>query len=372
MRYRLVISILTLFFFGCRQAYIPPPVKEEKGLLVVNGFINSTAGEETVITLSRSKNIGDTLPEQLENGAQVFVESNTGQSYFLIPKSNGSYSSVVPIQPVSMYRLKIVTQGGTQYLSDYVPVKQTPPIDSLTWEQPDDAFVYVNTHDPANATKYYRYDYVETWEYHSSFETVWGANNGILFGRDSSNQIYFCWSTDSSRDIILTNSLKLSNDVISHFQIAHILQNSPKLGIRYSILVSQYSLTKEAYDFWDILQKNTQQVGSLFDPQPSQLKSNIHNINDPSEPVLGYVSVTSVQQQRLFISHFDLNNWSTYLPSVPDCQKDSIYVQFPFYNYPNPYYVPYYFVTGGPLYVIPAPCVDCTLHGGTNKKPSFW
>jgi hypothetical protein len=372
MRNYLIILCIVLFISSCRQAYIPPPVKQDKGLLVVNGFINSTPGGETVITLSRSKNIGDTLPERFEQNAQVFVESNTGQSIFLFARSNGVYSNVLPIQSSLMYRLKILTVDGTQYLSDYVPVKQTPPIDSLTWEQPGDAVVYVNTHDPANNTKFYRYDFVETWEYHSDFETVWGVNNGIVFGRDSSNQIYFCWNTDSSKDIILANSLKLSDDVISHFAVTRILQNSPKIGIRYSILVNQYSLTKEAYDFWSILQKNTQQVGSLFDPQPSQLKSNIHNIKDPSEPVLGYVSVTSVEQQRLFISHFDLTNWSTYIPSVPDCQKDSLFIQFPIYTYPNPYFVPYYFVTGGPLYVIPAPCVDCTLHGGTNKKPSFW
>ena len=369
-----VLLYTVLFFLGsCRQSYDPPQVNANKNFLVVNGFINSTPNGITTIYLSRSKNISDSLPAPAENGAQVSVESNVGQSYLLIPQTNGGYAAAIPIQPSILYRLRILTQNGTQYLSDYVAARITPPVDSLTWDQPNDALVFVSTHDPANNSKYYRYDYTETWEYHAAFETIWGVDsNKILFARDTSNQIFRCWSTDNSTDIATATSIKLNQDIINHFQVARIPQNSSKIAVRYSILVNQYSITKDAYDFWQILQKNTQQVGTLFDPQPSQIKSNIHNINNLQEPVLGYLSVTSVEQKRLFINHYQLTNWAINSPSTPGCQKDSILINFPHYTYPNPYFVPYYFVSGGPLYVIPAPCVDCTIHGGTNKEPSYW
>jgi hypothetical protein len=43
------------------------------------------------------------------------------------------------------------------------------------------------------------------------------------------------------------------------------------MAVRYSINVRQYGLTKEAYNYWQIIQKSSQQSGSIFDPQPAQV-----------------------------------------------------------------------------------------------------
>src|SRR5437764_6087725 len=152
------VLLYTLLFFlaACRHSYDPPQVNANKNFLVVNGFINSTPNGISTIYLSRSKNISDSLPSPAENGAQVSVESNVGQSYQLIPQTNGGYAAAFPVQPSILYRLRIQTQNGTQYLSDYVAAKITPPIDSLTWEQPNDGVIFINYHDTTNISKYYR------------------------------------------------------------------------------------------------------------------------------------------------------------------------------------------------------------------------
>ncbi|MFL5788537.1 MAG: DUF4249 domain-containing protein [Flavisolibacter sp.] len=374
MRIKQFLIITLILVASCRQPYNPPAVKVNNNFLVVDGFLNATPNSVTTISLSRTRNLVDTINRKPEENAEVFIEEASGVTIRLSPQGNGLYSSSSFINPSGSYQLKITTIDGSQYQSEFVPVVNTPPIDSLTWEQKDDARIFVFSHNPANNIWYYHWDYTETWEYVSNFETVYGVNsNNIIFERDTSNQIYHCWRNNNSTDIVIGNSLKLNQDIINHFPITVIPQNSAKIAIRYSILVNQYGLTKEGYEFWQTLQKNTQQVGSIFDPQPSQLKSNIHNITNPKEPVMGFFSASTVQQKRIFINHRNLVNWVYNGPDQPGCSTKELPSSFPYYNYPDTTFVPYYFTAGGNIMVIiQAPCVDCTRHGGTNHKPSYW
>jgi hypothetical protein len=116
------------------------------------------------------------------------------------------------------------------------------------------------------------------------------------------------------------------------------------------------------------LQKNTEQRGSLFDAQPSQLKGNIQNLNNPGEPVIGYLSASSVQEKRLFIRRSEItdkyNFATTCTAMIVPTDSAVFYLQ-------TMKKKPAYFVTGG-LAISSIECVDCTVQGGTNIKPLFW
>jgi hypothetical protein len=369
------ISFLFLLLFtACRQAYEPPAIKAPNHFLVVEGVINAAPNSKTTIVLTRARNLSDTILTSPESAAIVKIESKAGSFYNLVEQGNGSYvTDRLTLNKNDSYRLKISTVDGKEYASEFVPVKATPPIDSLSWTQDKDVTVYANTHDPLNAARYYRWDFVETWQYQSQLQASLGASNGLIFYRDSTNQIFNCWSQDSATEIILASSINLGQDVIDHAPITIIKQSSEKISVRYSILVKQYALTEEAYKYWEILQKNTQQLGTLFDPQPSQLKSNIHNIANASEPVLGFVSACVVEEKRLFINNRELQNWAP----VPEenCMLKAIPqdpVNYLIYNDQDTAYVPYYFVSGGGIMLAKKICLDCTTKGGTNQKPFFW
>ncbi|MEP6584579.1 MAG: DUF4249 domain-containing protein, partial [Ginsengibacter sp.] len=241
--------------------------------------------------------------------------------------------------------------------------------------QPDDLNIYVNTHDPANATKYYRWEYVETIQYDAQNQSEIGVNNGLMYFRDASNQIYHCWHINNSTDIFIGSTTALTEDVVNEFPIIKIPQNSEKVGIRYGILVKQYAITQQAYLYFQILKKNTEQQGSIFDVQPSQLRGNIHSVNDPNETVIGFVTASNVSQQRLFIRNDELTNW---MRSNPQGICDAVTLQtnptnYLIYTYPDPAFVPWYFTCmGGCLIVTKKECVDCREQGGTNIKPSYW
>jgi hypothetical protein len=144
-----------------------------------------------------------------------------------------------------------------------------------------------------------------------------------------------------------------------------------ELGATYSILVEQFAISSASYSFWQLLLQNTEQLGSLFDPQPTQLPGNIHSVSNPNEPVLGYMSAATLQEQRIFIQNAELPTWG--YSAQTGC---SLYLVSPdsFAYYYGIGYIP---VSQNPppaggYYSSLNTCVDCTLQGGTNVKPSFW
>ena len=163
-------ATLMILFVCCKQEYIPPVNEENANLLVVEGFLNSGQGP-TTIRLSRSVGLTDTTQKKIERGAKVNVEGEDGSSFALAGNNNGEYSiSQLPLLNNVKYRLHIKTINGKEYASDFVPIKITPPIDSITWQSESDGLrLYVNTHDPQNATKYYQWEFEETWEFRSAY-----------------------------------------------------------------------------------------------------------------------------------------------------------------------------------------------------------
>ena len=62
----------------------------------------------------------------------VTVESDQNSIYPLTEKTPGKYSAAnLNLDITHQYRLRIKTPDNQQYLSDLVPVKITPPIDSI-------------------------------------------------------------------------------------------------------------------------------------------------------------------------------------------------------------------------------------------------
>ncbi len=368
---------MLLYLANCKQAYDPPAIQAKNNYLVVDGIINTDVGGVTTVNLNRTRNLGDTVQTGIpELNAQVTILSATGQSYPLQDTANtGIYSS----QPLSLdnsqrYRIAVTTTDGRKYLSDTVSCKKTPPIDSLTWQQPHDLTFYITAHDPTANTRYYRWDYIETWEHDAKLQTPWGVSNGMIFPEDSSNQKFKCWTTVHSTGVLIDNSVAFAQDLIDQYPIEVIPNGDERVNKEYSILVRQYAITGDAYNYWLLIQKTSQNLGTLFDLQPTQLTGNIHCLTNPNEPVIGYLSACSMQQKRVLLYNADLTDWP--LNSlVYGCDTLSIPtnpVNPLIYSYSDTLYAPYYFITGGPLVLASKICLDCTLLGGTNIRPSYW
>jgi hypothetical protein len=386
IKLRNVFYLLLLALVCCKKPYNPPASSTTNSYLVVEGVINP-GNDSTVIKVSRTVKLNDKIANNPVLGAVVTVESDQNSSVALYDINNaGQYSSPgLNLSASRKYRLRIKTTGG-EYLSDFEVVKLTPPIDSVGYYvQNGIVNLYVNAHDATNSTRYYRYDYSETWAFHAKYESdyVLDPVSNTIQRRTADQDVYHCFGNDASSNIVLTSTEKLARDVVYQSPLIQIPLTSEKVETKYSIIVRQYALTPDAYMFYQNLKKNSEQLGSIFDAQPSQLSGNIHNVTNPVEPVVGYITVSTVQSKRIFIAHEALPG--DVQPIYPyDCENDSaLYkdklgtnqVQNTLINPPIDY-IPTSAITAPNAGIIgfkysTIPCAECTVRG-TTQTPAFW
>jgi hypothetical protein len=216
------------------------------------------------------------------------------------------------LSPTETYRLYIRTQDGKEYISDFVKPQITPEIDSVNWRYNSEGVnVYVTTSDENSNVKFYEWSFDETWEVRSSFRTVleYDGKELIIREKEVVDNMFQCWKYRSNTDLITGSTSSLTSNVVYQKPIKFIRLNDERISERYSILVKQHALTKEAFDYLQIISKNTGMVGTFTDPQPSQLYGNIQCVNS-DEPVVGYVTAATTSQYRIFISKEDVYGWN--------------------------------------------------------------
>jgi len=293
---RILLFLAIIFFvISCLEEYNPPQIKNSKRVLAVEGNIGD---KETNIRLSRTNDLGENIPFPVYY-AKVVLESESGSiSKVLDMVGDGLYHVKKNLNIGERYRISI-QDGDYEYVSEYLELLETPQIDSVGWEDNVGLFqVHVSTHDKNNDTRYYLWRFEETWVYNVV------SNSDDMY---AGNEYRPCWRTESSTAIQIGTTINLTKDIIFK-QPIHVIEPTTnlKLSKRYSILVKQYALSKEAYGFWQLLKKNTEGLGTFFDPLPSQLPTNITCIEDSDRPVIGFLSASSEQQKRMFVNKRDL------------------------------------------------------------------
>jgi hypothetical protein len=363
------LLLMSLLLHGCIESFSPPEITSASSYLVVDGFLNTTPSTSSQIRLSRTQNISETSKPRVEQRAKISVEGDKGSRFAFTETQPGTYQlNAATYREGEKYRLRIRTSDGKEYLSAYVPAIKTPPIDSVTYQVgPDESGVqiYVSTHDPLDKTRFYRWSFDETWQYqmplYSAFEVV---NKEMVYRTED---IGTCWTSAKASRIIVGSSIKLSKDIIQDALVTFIPAGSGKLRMKYSILVKQYGLSQEEYEYWTSLSKTTEGTGSLFDPQPAQVTGNITCVSDPRELVFGFFGASSQQEKRLFITERLGRFISPCEPIDTLALGEALQTNDLILNeYAPP-------GASNPLYVIgTADCTDCRLLGGTNKRPDFW
>ena len=367
----LFILFLVLFFNSCKEEYDFPLKSSDKSVLVMEGVIN--AAGPTTLTLSQSMKIDEATQFKPVLNAQLTVEGKDNSSNTLTSSGAGKYSHPnLPLVIGNEYRLRIKA-NGKEYLSEWVAAKNTPAIDSISWERtPEGLNFSVSTHDPANNSWYYKWDYDETWQINSYFFANFKYQGDSIVPIDPSESPYSCWKYDFSKNIIIGSSAQLQSDVISLLPTHQIEYGTEKVSVRYSVLMKQSAISKEAYEFLALMKKNTESLGSIFDPQPSELRGNISNIADPAEIVVGYVIVSSISEKRIFVTSSEAQ-WGYYqnCESIDVSNKKDSIAKY------RKDYAPYDAEYAGPgivsVYKMSRPfCVDCTARAGSLSKPAYW
>jgi hypothetical protein len=376
--YPLVLS-LGILVTACIEPYPAPVVDGDINYLVVDGSVDGLDGTATV-TLSHAVPLASTEPPPPELDAEVSLEDNNGNTYTLTEIGNGVYTQTgLPVDDNKEYRLHIRTTDNSEYRSDFVTIKETPEIDSLTWAptaQRDGIEIRVNTHDATKNTRYYQWSFEETYQYEAPYYAFLRLEGEEVVPIPLEEQTFNCWRTIVSKNILIASSERLNEDIISNFPITFIEKGAQKISVKYSILVKQRALSREAYDYWLNLQKTTENLGGLFDPQPGRVTGNIHNVNYPDYPVLGYFDIGTSKEQRLFINSTTIPNDLRGYKLTSQCEVDTVLLAdlplFPSNSSTlldpvqgmGPFIIGYRYTTNS--------CADCRHQNGTTTKPPFW
>lgn len=364
-----------LLVLSCVEPYEPSSIANAPHMLVVDGFFDASVGEVNV-KLSRTISLTDNEVPPRETGATVALEDNDGGSVPLVEVVEGEYKATgITADLNRTYRLRVAIAGDV-YLSDFVPVNVSPPIESIDFTTGSgELAISVSTSDPTGKQKYFRWTFSETFQYQVTYQSSWILQGGQARLRDEDQYIHRCWRTDKSNSIFVATSSGFSEDRITNFPLRTLSRGSFSLQSEYSIEVKQQALTAEGYAYWQGLYKTTEDVGGLFDPLPGQISGNLYNENDAKEIVIGFFSAGQISKKRIFITKYDLpKNFSTYTP--PFCELDTMALaDVPSASSSTILYNALY-AQGMPIiigYTFTDPiCIDCRYYGGVTTKPDFW
>lgn len=383
-RIRLLVVLLTSTAVGCIEQFTPD-IPQSNGELVVEGHITDQT-EEYLIRLSRSRRL-DEKNNIAETGATVKIIEDGSMTHLFQEMEGGRYVSKAGNFVGSIgseYILDIVTADGEHYQSHPEVMLKTPDIDSVYFERErrftdiedlvvDGIKILVDSHDPENATRYYKWDWVETWEYKATYPNAYSWVPGDMIfdpGHPIVNPFpnIFCYNTDSSRQILVNSTNNLENDVVSRFEVKYVNTLGRELTSLYSLLVKQHAISENTYKYWRELRGLSESQGTLFDKQPYALQGNIGNVQNADETVLGYFEVISVKEERILITREKLRD--LYFPSNT-CFHEKI-DSVNYWNVQDLLDQGYLIYGAGGFMVefvdmVPRDCADCTYHGSLEK-----
>lgn len=370
-----ILFLLALLLPGCIEEFTPKDVDEISDMLVVEGTISGDSN--TVIKLSRSVGLLSESTYNPVSGATVRVARSDG--WISDPGAEtetGEYQVYVGELDTSLSYHLVMYIGGKEYRSTESQPIITPEIDSVIWKNKGEGepiTIHVTTHDNSRDVGYYHWAYKEDWEVHASYfaNADYNVETGVYTPYSSNGlNTYYCWGNAKSQTLLLEDTEKLTGNLIYEKKLTTIPATDERISYLYSILVTQWAVSKSCYHYFSNLQNNIDEAGSIFAPQPSELPGNITCVTDASEVVIGYVDVATATEKRIFISKDEIED-SSYKPlscsivevpeggSVVDTMKLYGLVV---YNVPED-------LKYGTL--TEKACVDCRLKG-SKTKPDFW
>jgi len=363
--------------------------------LVIEATITNEDKQHEVL-LSRTYQFEDREPHP-ESNATVTISGN-GAVYEFEEDEAGRYvsKSTFSAIPNVDYQLQIRTNNGRSYASSPTQLTPTTQIDALYAEREtndDDVngmSIYVDSYDPTGNSKYYRYEYEETFkiiapEWKNIDLIVLEEDPFCIVGEvDRPDEQEVCYRTETSAALNLASTEGLSEDRLLRHLARFVRSDDYKISHRYSILVKQFVQTEAAHSYYRTL-LNFSDEGSLFSQvQPGSVVGNIISEISPDEIVIGFFEVSSVTSERIYFNYEDhypneslppyINECEIFMPTRFTEHFTKTEVCGPLINIVKSRVLVYFANTNSeiaPYDMVARMCGDCTVLG-SSEPPEFW
>lgn len=397
------LFIISLLITSCTEPYALQTNTFEDALVIEATITNELKNHE--IKISRTFALEE-KEQQFEKNALVYITDDIGNTYSFTEVGD-KYLSTEAFEalPSRQYQLFIETSNGKKYTSTREKLPSTSnqlEIEARknNIEGVEGVEILANSFDPSNQSKYYRFEYEETYKIVSPYWTTESLSliyntNTFEVTPNISQKNYdssICYNTLYSNELLLVNNSGNNEDKIIDYPVRFVPQNNHIIAYRYSILVKQYVQNLEAYTFYKTL-KDFSGGGNVLSPnQPGFIEGNINNVNDSSEKVIGFFDVSSLSQKRIFFNYNDFFEGEPSEKYHVDCQLKYYSPSLQVVNcngYFPPKTIPPYCVTGmyalylaveffeNELYFDDTYSTTTAICGECNRlwptqQPSFW
>jgi len=380
-----IFTLMLIALCGCIERYSPEEEQLKIGSLVVSAHLNNIPGMQT-ISLSRSVSIEKSVFDPV-SGCYVEVERSDGEIRVFEETDPGYYGCELDelfFQNGGEYHLVLVSPEGQRYESGYETLHPATEIEDVYYEleslptsepgENDQGIrFFIDFEIGQDSGRYLRWQMQETFEIlNPDYETRMYGKDRRWHDVTSSQKWLNCWLTNDVYEIHTLDVGNFEGDIYRNQPLNFVSGSTWKLLHRYSLLVRQYSQSEEAFWYWNELAKNVQSKGGLFDTQPALTPSNICNVGDEEEVVIGYFSISGVSEKRIFVGQVP----GLEIYRDPYFCSPGVFPRF-LWNYPSdllPFYVAYANIMGiSESGEVRDWCVDCRYRkGSSGEKPEFW
>jgi hypothetical protein len=340
MKKQLFISIglIILFLFVSCEEYYKPVLDTVQGTIVIESHMTNDQNQNFV-RLSMTRNFYSTDAVVWITGARIDLIEVGGNTNRATENGLGYYVfSIIPIAG-RKYILRVAYQRDV-FESDVVVMPPAPSIDSLytnhTVEKNylTDSYGVPSSRETPGREICINAAIKPTLEYYRFYWRAileWQYNPPSLFGPPPPS--WYGWLSryeNAEFNLAGPKQFSVSNQVKNHpilflnYDENAYLDSVTQTAIGWIVIIDQYGITKNSFDFHDKLNKQFAAEGSLFDPILTQVFGNFHCKNDPSKIVMGFFDLNSYRQYRYYMN-FGIDEKSSVIvhqidsyPVIPD------------------------------------------------------
>ena len=306
MRKNLFIVLITcvLVLSACLEEYKVPVNQKTQQLVIEALLTDEVTSDLPSIKLSLTEQFGNTYSYKPVSGAFVQITDNEGKKTIL--QSVGSLQGVYQVNDFRFqakvgktYKLTVKLPDGRTYESPNEPMLTPVQISKLTavFDNPvtRDALgipnyrVFSEFQDPKNKDDFYRWN-------------AWGVykrkSTGVIcsFGLNLCNER--CWLKKEDFGVNLFSDFGVDGKLIRN---KAVFESPIYFYGKHYIEITQFTISRGAYQFWQRFLQQTGRSGTIFDPIPAPISGNLVNIANEADVALGYFEVASIARKRLEI-----------------------------------------------------------------------
>ncbi len=271
-----ILALIAIGMVSCEEV-VELDLPTTPPRIIVNGRVTDTLPVEVQLFATANYNlrsvpgISDAKVLLYENGVVVdsLIESDTAEGYYT-GTFVGSLGNNYHVD-VEVFANNPVMSAGN-WVSKPEEMKRCPPIEdfySLYREEDilveEGYYVVTNFTEPSGQGDYYR---IRAW-------------------RNDSLQ-------NMPTDLTFFNDEFFDGVSFGSGFVPPLTIDGPRpIGTTYKLELG--SITQANFDYLALLQQQTVQVGSIFDPPPSEVVGNIHRKGDRTDAALGFFNATKLQ-----------------------------------------------------------------------------